>query len=715
MKKYKKVFLLVTLFLTVIGLNLNYNKEKSYEYKNNNFLAHEETSTECGNVLPTDDNCTKKGTKTTTDWEKESEEEVDSCESKETENEKITCETKKKFIKKEYTGQWTSSGAEYTNWSCEDPTYPGSCVASSTDTEEITCSKYMTKKSCTRTATPSWSSPSCTRVSSCTSKNTSTERVTCEQSDETVYLDPICDTGTVGSGSNKSKYMCYNGDYVVGSSRCTVGTMTSDGCKTTRTVTLQCVSTKTGTTYGEWDCTTTYPASCTGATGTTSKVECSGPNYKMTRCTRSLISSGNYVSWTLVKEETVDSCETKSETLAKTECQEKNVFVKTVYKKGTVEVCEQCKITIPDTEKPVLIVESKEKQQDGSYIILIKVTDNEGVVSYQYGKQNSPTTEWISIKNGSKEVPIEIKNIKDPGTYYVFAKDETGNIGKASFTIVKEEDTEKPVVEIVSKKCENGNCVINAKLTDNVGVKGFYYSKEKDVANNWINIQEIVKEKIVEIKNVDETKKEGTYYVFAIDEAGNVGQAEYTITSKDLVKENLLDLSLSLKQEDKIIKNKIKITNNSTFSYNACNMIVEIPIDANTTLNKDSVKVLNSNNEKAKIDIKEDKILITLTSILKVNDSFEITFDTTLKNISVKKVALEPTVTFYETKDSTCNNDTESDKVISDKKEINIEIVKDVPDTGKTTTLFVTLGLSSTVIGAGLIYSILKKSKYLVK
>lgn len=624
MKKYKKVFLLVTLFLTVIGLNLNYNKEKSYEYRNNNFLATEEITEKCDNVKPDDENCITKGTKTTTDWEKVSEEEVDSCESKETENEKITCETKKKFIKKEYTGQWTSSGTEYTNWSCENPTYPGSCVASSTDTEEVTCSKYMTKKSCTRTAIPSWSSPSCTEVSSCTQKITSTERVTCEQSDETKYATPICDTGIVGSGPNLSISSCYNTyGKVVGSSRCTIGTMTSQGCKYNETVTLQCVSTKTGTTYGEWDCTTTYPASCTESTGTTSKVECSGPNYKMTRCTRSLISSGNYVSWTLVKEETVDSCETKSETLAKTECQEKNVFVKTVSKKGSIEVCEQCKITIPDTEKPV--------------------------------------------------------------------------------------------VEIVSKKCENGNCVINAKLTDNVGVKGFYYSKEKDVANNWINLQEIVKEKIVEIKNVDETKKEGTYYVFAIDEAGNVGQAEYTITSKDLVKENLLDLSLSLKQEDKIIKNKIKITNNSTFSYNACNMIVEIPIDANTTLNKDSVKVLNSNNEKAKIDIKEDKILITLTSILKVNDSFEITFDTTLKNISVKKVVLEPTVTFYETKDSTCNNDTESDKVISDKKEINIEIVKDVPDTGKTTTLFVTLGLSSTIIGAGLIYSILKKSKYLVK
>ena len=78
-------------------------------------------------------------------------------------------------------------------------------------------------------------------------------------------------------------------------------------------------------------------------------------------------------------------------------------------------------------------------------------------------------------------------------------------------------------------------------------------SDEKKVSD-WISLGTSYTEKIVEIKNVDETKTVGTYYVFAKDAAGNIGKKEYIITAKDLEKETALDLGVNLKQEDTIIK-----------------------------------------------------------------------------------------------------------------------------------------------------------------
>ena len=485
----------------------------------------------------------------------------------------------------------------------------------------------MTQKSCTRTASSTWSKQSCSEVSTCVPKTGPTERVTCNQEDRDSYTSPTCSAGYIGSGPNLSPNYCYNSNgKIIGDAKCPAGTtMTSKGCKTVKTVTVECVQTKTGTTYGEWNCTTSYPSSCTSSENQTRKIECSGPNYKKSTCTRSLISSGDYVKWTIINTETVDSCTEKKDTLHKVECSEKKSFIKTTSKKGTIEVCEQCVVRTPDTEKPV--------------------------------------------------------------------------------------------VEISSKKCENGSCIISAKLTDNVGVVEFAYSKNSDEkkVSDWISLGDSYTEKIVEIKNVNETKTAGTYYVFAKDAAGNIGKKEYIITAKDLEKETALDLGVNLKQEDTIIKNVVRVTNNSKLSYNVCNIVIEVPIDNNVTLVKDSINISGIDKTLVKTNIETNKITFIIDKMLQVNEKIEITFDTKLKNNNVKKVTLEPTVKFYETKEQTCSKDKESDIVISKKQDLKIVIISNVPDTGRSTTTFVILGTISLAIGTGLVYSILKKSKYLIK
>ena len=315
----------------------------------------------------------------------------------------------------------------------------------------------------------------------------------------------------------------------------------------------------------------------------------------------------------------------KKDTLHKVECSEKKSFIKTTSKKGTIEVCEQCVVRTPDTEKPV--------------------------------------------------------------------------------------------VEISSKKCENGSCIISAKLTDNVGVVEFAYSKNSDEkkVSGWISLGGSYTEQTVEIKNVDETKTAGTYYVFAKDAAGNIGKKEYAITAKDLEKETALDLGINLKQEDTIIKNVVRVTNNSKLSYNVCNIVIEVPIDNNVTLVKDSINISGIDKTLVKTNIETNKITFIIDKMLQVNEKIEITFDTKLKNNNVKKVALEPTVKFYETKEQTCSKDKESDIVISKKQDLKVVIISNVPDTGRSTTTFVILGTISLAIGTGLVYSILKKPKYLIK
>lgn len=627
MKKAKKTVLLLVFILTVVGLNVFYNDEKNYEYKNNSFLEPETLSTECSNVKPTDNDCKKKGTITSNEWVQVGEpEEVSECKASETDTEQVKCKEQKKYIKTTSNGEWVSSEPTYTTWSCSD-SYPGSCTSSSNDTETVSCTKYMTQKSCTRTASSTWSKQSCSEVSTCVPKTGPTERVTCNQEDRDSYTSPTCSAGYIGSGPNLSPNYCYNSNgKIIGDAKCPAGTtMTSKGCKTVKTVTVECVQTKTGTTYGEWNCTTSYPSSCTSSENQTSKVECSGPNYKKSTCTRSLISSGDYVKWTIINTETVDSCTEKKDTLHKVECSEKKSFIKTTSKKGTIEVCEQCVVRTPDTEKPV--------------------------------------------------------------------------------------------VEISSKKCENGSCIISAKLTDNVGVVEFAYSKNSDEkkVSDWISLGGSYTEQTVEIKNVDETKTAGTYYVFAKDAAGNIGKKEYIITAKDLEKETALDLGVNLKQEDTIIKNVVRVTNNSKLSYNVCNIVIEVPIDNNVTLVKDSINISGIDKTLVKTNIETNKITFIIDKMLQVNEKIEITFDTKLKNNNVKKVTLEPTVKFYETKEQTCSKDKESDIVISKKQDLKVVIISNVPDTGRSTTIFVILGTISLAIGTGLVYSILKKSKYLIK
>mgnify|MGYP000181610591 FL=1 len=334
MKKVKEIVLLLVFILTVVGLNVFYNDEKNYEYKNNSFLEPETLSTECSNVKPTDNDCKKKGTITSNEWVQVGEpEEVSECKASETDTEKIECKEQQKYIKTTSNGEWVSSEPTYTTWSCSD-SYPGSCTSSSNDTETVSCTKYMTQKSCTRTATPTWSKQSCSEVSTCVPKTGPTERVTCNQEDRDSYTSPTCSTGYIGSGPNLSPSHCYNtSGKIVGEAKCPAGTtMTSKGCKTVKTVTVECVQTKTGTTYGEWNCNTSYPSSCTSSENQTSKVECSGPNYKKSTCTRSLISSGDYVKWTIINTETVDSCTEKKDTLHKVECSEKKSFIKTTSK-----------------------------------------------------------------------------------------------------------------------------------------------------------------------------------------------------------------------------------------------------------------------------------------------------------------------------------------------------------------------------------------------
>lgn len=627
MKKVKKTVLLLVFILTAVGLNVFYNDEKNYEYKNNSFLEPETLSTECSNVKPTDNDCKKKGTITSNEWVQVGEpEEVSECKASETDTEQVKCKEQKKYIKTTSNGEWVSSEPTYTTWSCSD-SYPGSCTSSSNDTETVSCTKYMTQKSCTRTASSTWSKQSCSEVSTCVPKTGPTERVTCNQEDRDSYTSPTCSAGYIGSGPNLSPNYCYNSNgKIIGDAKCPAGTtMTSKGCKTVKTVTVECVQTKTGTTYGEWNCNTSYPSSCTSSENQTRKVECSGPNYKKSTCTRSLISSGDYVKWTIINTETVDSCTEKKDTLHKVECSEKKSFIKTTSKKGTIEVCEQCVVRTPDTEKPV--------------------------------------------------------------------------------------------VEISSKKCENGSCIISAKLTDNVGVVEFAYSKNSDEkkVSDWISLGTSYTEQTVEIKNVDETKTAGTYYVFAKDAAGNIGKKEYAITAKDLEKETALDLGINLKQEDTIIKNVVRVTNNSKLSYNVCNIVIEVPIDNNVTLVKDSINISGIDKTLVKTNIETNKITFIIDKMLQVNEKIEITFDTKLKNNNVKKVTLEPIVKFYETKEQTCSKDKESDIVISKKQDLKVVIISNVPDTGRSTTTFVILGTISLAIGTGLVYSILKKSKYLIK
>ena len=143
---------------------------------------------------------------------------------------------------------------------------------------------------------------------------------------------------------------------------------------------------------------------------------------------------------------TIDSVKEKTITLTKTTKGTYYVFAKD--KKNNIgslaiEITEDDLYI--DTEKPVLTVVSKGCDTNNVCTVKVKLTDNIGVSSYQEGTSSTASSTWNSLSSVTTETIITLTK-EALGTYYVFAKDTSDNVGSVSYTLTESDYDQTPPV-----------------------------------------------------------------------------------------------------------------------------------------------------------------------------------------------------------------------------------------------------------------------------
>ncbi len=171
-----------------------------------------------------------------------------------------------------------------------------------------------------------------------------------------------------------------------------------------------------------------------------------------------------------------------------------------------------------------------------SYIYITgTITDNaKGLSGYQITKDSKTPSSWISISNNSKtfSVPANDKSkVTENGTYYLWGKSTSGDVVKTSLTINNIDKT-GPVIKLgkSSSSYTNDALYITGTITDNTsGISSYAISTSDSTPTSWINISSGSKSYTLPQNDSFKVSKNGTYYVFSKDQAGNVSKSSIKI------------------------------------------------------------------------------------------------------------------------------------------------------------------------------------------
>ena len=177
------------------------------------------------------------------------------------------------------------------------------------------------------------------------------------------------------------------------------------------------------------------------------------------------------------------------------------------------------KLVYIDRENPTITTNIE--KQNGSVKVKTTLKDNEGVIAYQEGTNSSYNSNWVTFDSvKEKELTLTKTNV---GTYYIYAKDEYGHITKVSYEVKASDlDSEKPKITVTS----NTSSSLTVTITDNVGVVGYKIttSPTTPTEKEWTKIDS----KTSISQTFNNLSSSTTYYIHAIDEAGNTSYEKAT-------------------------------------------------------------------------------------------------------------------------------------------------------------------------------------------
>ncbi len=106
------------------------------------------------------------------------------------------------------------------------------------------------------------------------------------------------------------------------------------------------------------------------------------------------------------------------------------------------------------------------------------------------------------------------------GEYHVCVIDNVGNLSESAKINIINIDNIPPTVSVTL----NGKTA-NLQLKDNIAVAGYYISKDSNVPSSWI-----LTNKQPSVSVSEQLRSPGTYYVYAIDQANNIGMTQFYIS-----------------------------------------------------------------------------------------------------------------------------------------------------------------------------------------
>ena len=175
---------------------------------------------------------------------------------------------------------------------------------------------------------------------------------------------------------------------------------------------------------------------------------------------------------------------------------------------------------------------------NGNVTLTAKATDTASGISYYQWSTNSGLTAssggWKSITNTKSQI-TQTYTATGNGTYYFYAKDAVGNVGKTSISISNIDKTAPTMVTPTASTTgwTNGNVTLTAKATDTAsGISYYQWSTNSGLtasSGGWTSITNTKSQ----ITQTYTATGNGTYYFYAKDASGNVGKTSISISNID--------------------------------------------------------------------------------------------------------------------------------------------------------------------------------------
>ncbi len=175
-----------------------------------------------------------------------------------------------------------------------------------------------------------------------------------------------------------------------------------------------------------------------------------------------------------------------------------------------------------DQTSPERIIEEINNQE--SYLLKITMTDEKsGVSSYQITESKETPTSWLDYTG------IIEKEISENGVYYIWSKDNVGNISYEAYSITLI-DKEAPKITVTNTLTDWGvKDILSIHLTDDViGLSGYQVTTSEEEPTSFITI-----ENTLDTTVTYEITENGTYYVYAKDAYNHIAYEKIVIDKID--------------------------------------------------------------------------------------------------------------------------------------------------------------------------------------